>query len=328
VTPPYDMTAVVASHKRASSFIGVTRSDVLVVFLTPEGDNTVTFQGAVSGGAGFPNPPDYSAQLSLVTDHVTRRKPFDPQGPSYDVSFSYPGPSASDATLSLLQWKRDASGLPAEYAGHVQKSLTIAGSGTFAVALPLASVTARSVTGSITAPAGFDQLSSSLLVGGFVPFSGAALASTSYGFVIPQGLTPLPVLAVSAAAPDGSAVGLSQQLADTTLQQDYDLPDGATLETPADAATGITDSTPFTFTPGFAGVYLFAFQVGDWDIRVHSEQPSATLPPGVPLPADADGTWQVLGESGSMDALVSPIPVLPAQTRDFSSVLRTFHTAP
>jgi len=45
-------------------------------------------------------------------------------------------------------------------------------------------------------------------------------------------------------------------------------------------------------------------------------------------PPHADGTWQVLGESGSMDALVSPVPVLPAQTRDFSSVLRTFHTAP
>jgi len=329
VTAPYDLTLVLAAQKQVRSYIGVTRADPVLNIFQSGNNRTVTFRGALSGGAGFPAPAQHQSALALVTDRWTRTQNLDPTGATYEAIFNFVGPATANATLIVLQYRRDTSGLVVDYTGHARRTLAIADTGTFTADLNLAAVTERTVSGTISAPAQ-SSLSMSLRVETLLPIAGASVAGPSYAVVVPQGLTFTPQLEIAAAASDGSAVGQTKQILDQVTSENFALPQGTTLGAPANAATGVDRDTEFSWTPGFDGGHVVAFSIGGWDIRVATQGTRARLPADVPVPAGADGQWVVYSQDISVDELVAIPPITPVRSsaRGASSVTRTFRTAP
>jgi hypothetical protein len=329
VTAPYDLTLVLAAQMQVRHYVGVTRTDpVLSIFRSGDSRN-VTFRGALSGGAGFPNPADHQSTLALVTDRWARSWPFDPTTASYEATFTFIGPATANATLILLQYRRDTSGLVVDYTGYAKRTLAIADTGTFTADLTLAAVTERTVSGTISAPAQ-SSLLMSLRVETVLPIAGAAVAGPGYAVVVPQGLTFTPQLEISATASDGSFVGQTKQIPDQVTSENFSLPQGTTLVAPANASSNVDRSTEFIWTPGFDGVHLVAYSIGGWDIRVATQTARARLPPDVPIPPSANGTWVVYSQEGSVDELVAIPPITPVRSsqRGAVSAMRTLRTGP
>jgi len=330
VTAPYDLTLVLAAQMQIRHYVGVTRADPVISIFRSGGNRTVTFKGALSGGAGFPNPAQHESVLAVITDTWSRGQTLAPTTASYEAIIPLIGPATANATLIVLQYRRDPSGLVVDYTGHAKRTLAIAEGGTFTADFNLADVAERTVSGTISAPAG-SSLSMMLRVETQLPIAGAAVAGPSYAVVIPRGMTFTPELTINADIGDGSGVGQTKLISDQITSESFALPPPPMLTAPPNAANPVTRDTEFTWTPSVVdGVSLCAFTIGGWDLRIFTQAARAKLPADVPLPPSSDGQWLVYNQDGTVDELLALPPIAPVRTsaRGGSSVTRTLRTGP
>ena len=134
VSTPYEVTVVSVSSKRAIVYRGLTRPDPtlyaveLVLLMFPYSS---TISGAVSGGAGFPQPANHTTTVAFSSDHAGGNGTASVGSGAYSVAVSWDGPTITTGSLHALQWE-EASGLPLTYKGYGTKAgVALADGGVF-----------------------------------------------------------------------------------------------------------------------------------------------------------------------------------------------------
>ena len=207
----------------------------------------------------------------------------------------------------------------------------------------LSSVTTGTVSGTVTTPAGYPVTGKVMF---FQPAANAVFGivedsstSTSFSYTTPSISDATFTLVVTAQGTSGgSALVKKPGLAANESGLALSIPPPPMLSLPANAATGVTVTTPFSWT-SFTGVYLVIFSTGAGPTyAVFSAATTVTIPDlsveGFPLPASAPFNWEVygFGPTTSVDSLAVPggfinlLYLLDGYTG--VSLGRTFTTAP
>jgi hypothetical protein len=346
VTRPYDLTLVSAADRIGVVYLGLTRPDPALRLFRVRSVKQGSVSGAVSGGAGYPQPVGRSTLLAFLSS-VGRG-----QGTTAaDGSFSLPdvrwfdGSPTVAGRLHALQVDMGPSG-PVGYPGYGDTGFVSVGEGAplagQAIALESPVVTST-IDGSMSLPAGYSPLSREIdiqLVEG--PWRMVLLTEASPGPAFSY-LTPLITgahydLVVSAQTAAGEFIrGGRYYLPGTATGLSLALPPAPALVLPGDGAAGIGAGSPFSWgayaTSG--SVYRVAFEpqrAGDPELHVVTTATRATLPDlraqGLGLPSlapyrwsvRAEGPWQTLEDSLGFD--------LPAAYAYALTAPRSFATAP
>ena len=345
VTTPYDVTVVVSATKLGITYRGLTRSDPTLVNLlsasTP--GNTATVSGTVSGGAGFPQPATRTSAV-LLTSTETSSSTI-PNGTTgvYSLSTSWVGATTITTVLHALQWDKNAAGVPTAYTGYGEKTgVSVTAGGSFAAQnVAMTAVTAQTVAGTVTVPAGLTLSSKAVSLvfatKGSISLGSEGGSTASFSYAVPvvsgttlsvsasaSGVSGLSQLAKSGIAPGASGIALSLQAV-------------STHSLPVDNATGVTVATPFSWTPSPSVIYIVLVNgpAGQPDFLIITSQPSATLPDltalGLGLPKGIAYGWSILtyGPHASIDAAAGPTGFIPqGDIIATSSMSRAMTTAP
>jgi len=311
VTTPYDATVVVGAQKLGLVYKGLTRSDPTLFFFnfTPGTNNTATLSGTISGGDGFPQPATDRSNVVFGSPEASRT--FTPNtttgayGPS---SVTWFGPASTTGTIYALQWQVDGAGLPVAYKGFGSKaSVTLSNGGTFAGQnVTMGSVAGSSISGSVSTPSGYTLLSKSLSVNfatnAILGLLNDSTSATSFTYITPNisGAT-LQLQASAQKAAISTVLGFKPGLAANASGVSLTLPAGPELSLPVNAATGVTTSTNFTWTPFSGGVHLVLIlgPAGQPKYYILTTGSNATIPDltslGLGLPTATNYSWAVYG---------------------------------
>ncbi len=157
VAVPYDITATAPGGLLTSIYPGLRRMDpTLVLFLDsdpglPRG-GVVT--GALSGGAGFPQPTGHEAGVTFRSAEASGTGPVQAGLATFLLGPRWSGPSSVTGELHALQWRVDADGRPVGYDGHGTRTgvaladLSVASGQDLALGV----VASRSIGGTIVKP--------------------------------------------------------------------------------------------------------------------------------------------------------------------------------
>lgn len=346
VTPPYDITVVISSNKLGITYRGLTRSDPTLVnfFSSTPLTNSATISGTVSGGAGYPLPANHTSRVAYDSPEVSGYSSPNSITGGYTLGLSWNGNTTANGDLHALQWQANAAGMPQAYTGYATKAgVTISNGGSFPNQnLPLASVTAGTISGTITVPSTvtlgvkslYLEVSSDLaiLLG---QESGATAAFT---YAVPNiANTTMRVAAMGSGASGGFSTALKTGISAGATGVSVTLPEVPQLSLPVDAATNISNTTPFSWTTSASVVYLalFAGPGGEPNYVVITGASTATIPDltslGLGLPSSMSYSWVVyiFGPHASIDAAAGANGIVPDGdgVTAFSSS-RTFTTEP
>ena len=171
------------------------------------------------------------------------------------------------------------------------------------------------LSGSITTATGFSLVGKEMF---FIPAAGAiftllndADAGSTFSYVTPNVTGATFTLVAEAAGPSSqTALVKMTGLAANASGLALNIPASPTITLPVNAATGVTVTTPFSWT-NFTGVYLVVFS-GSPAYVVFTADSTVTIPDftaqGLPLPASSNYTWEVLGigPSTTVDSVAVP----------------------
>lgn len=346
VPVPYDVTVILSTNKSAITYKGVTRPDPTLYFtgfslVTP---NSATISGTVSGGAGLPLPLNHLGRVVFVADVAGGTGTTNVTTGAYSLATSWTGAATITGTLHALQWET-AGGLPSAYKGYAAKTgVAVTNGGTFAGQnIALSAPSASTVAGSVTVPAGMTLTSKSFALR-FNDFASLSLgsdgsAATTFNYNVPTitgASVALSANASSASLGSTSTIQLATPGASgiaITLQA----PPQPSL--PVNAATGITTTTPFSWTPVAGGVHVITFNpgaAGEPTYIVVTTGSTATIPDlaaqGLALGASKPYNWQAIsfGPFGDMNAATGPsgLAVVLKEGWRAYSLSRSFTTAP
>jgi hypothetical protein len=316
VLPPYDATVVQATQ--ATVYQGLSRTDpTLTAFFSLTNNRSAGISGSLVGGT-YPESAGYNTFLVFASPQ-TVHSVGTPTTATYSSTLAWPGPSTTTGTLYALQ-VHSSGGLPTDYPGYGTLSgvaLTDTGSVT-GQNVTLGSVTTGTVSGSVTAPTGYSIFYKSVAIQEASNFNLSVLldenSSSTFSYVTPviANMTLTVTATAVSAAGEFSAVLKADQSPNATGLT-FDIPPAPTLTSPANAATGVTVSTPFNWTDFPSGVYEFqATSSSGVTFYVLTAATTATIPDlsafGLPLPASTAFTWFVLGFAPvqTIDLLASP----------------------
>jgi hypothetical protein len=342
VPTPYDATVLDSGGKIIVKYLGLTRPDPtlmdLVVAATPL---SASIAGQLSGGT-FPQTSGYSTGLFFASPQTNLGNGdiSVPTSGAYSGSVAWEGPSTTTGTLYALQ-VHTVAGLPADYSYGTLPNVLLQNLGSLTGQnIALSPVTAGTLSGTVTVPAGFTLGSKGAY---FVPGTGALLqafsdssATTSFSYVTPAVTNSSLTMLVEGEGGGALLLWKKSGLSPTTSGVAATLvaPPGQTL--PVAAATGVTVTTPFTWT-STSGVYLFAATSSTLSYYVFTTAATATIPDlsaaGVQLPTSAAFSWLVvgIGPQTSVDAMAVPGGLIGLELTDgtFSeSPERAFTSSP
>jgi hypothetical protein len=209
--------------------------------------------------------------------------------------------------------------------------------------LDLAAVATGELSGTASFPAGYQVVAKrvALAVAPGVVFTVGSdfTSSTSFDFVTPS--IPNTSLAVEVSASNAAEEFMGFQkagLSGTASGLALSGPAVPTLTAPADAATAVSGTTAFSWTPYAGGVHLLeAFSNDGPAYIVLTTAATATLPDlpslGLPLPTGVSFSWRVnaLAPVESLDAVTGSAGLLELVASDFTqgvSTSRSFTTSP
>jgi len=356
ITPPYDATVV--SGNRSITYKGLTRPDPTLVFLDPtlvfpwvvlDASNSASLSGTVSGGAGFPQPANHRTRVAFGSPEVmlyTTAINTDTGEYKMEV-IRWSGPTTTTGNIRALQWQFDGNNLPTDYTGYGELNVTLSDGGTFANQnVTMSGVSEATISGSVALPAGYNLVSKRMAVGfadrSFIDVLDEDLgASTSFTYTTPNVPGATIQMQITARNAAGTSVltakpGLAVNATDVSIR----LPAGSDLIQPPDAATGVNNSTTFSYTPFSGGVHIVVFDGPGTnpDYAVVTTAASTTIPDltslGLGLPKSTDYSWRVVGVApfATVDAAAGPGGWLAVFGGTAESSLttstRTFKTAP
>lgn len=306
VPTPYDAMLVVPALAEVTLYQGLTRSDPTLVSLgsSVPSHPAATVQGAVSGGASLPLPPNARTRVAFGSAEGGGVASADGATGTYQVGPSWWGTPSTTGTLYALQWQYDAAGLPSSYTGFASRTgvtltdgVTLTGQD-----LTLAPVGSGQVSGSVAPPSGYTPSNRRLLLvfgadQGAVELVRETGAATAFSFLAPA--PPGAALLLVARASAGSAVSTGYQPLPTQgTGLSAPLQPAADLAAPADGAMGVTMGTVFSWSPSPGGISLLVVR-GSSTFVVVTAGASATLPDaaslGFTLPPASVFSWYVFG---------------------------------
>jgi hypothetical protein len=316
VPPTYNATIIQTSI--ATEYVGLTRADpTLTAFFFVSSNRMAGLSGTITGGT-FPEPPGYSTTLIFDSPQIVHGLG-DPTSGSYSATIKWPGASTTTGTLYALQVHTDG-GVPADYPGFGMLSgVTLTDTSSLGGQnVALNAVTSGALSGSATAPPGYSILYKSIDLQVASNLSLNVLfdptANGTFGYVTPavSNTTLTVTAAASSALGEFSAVIKAGQSANASGLT-FAIPAAPVLTAPPDAGTGVTLTTPFTWTTYPGAVYEFQTRSsGGLTFYILTASTTATLPDlsayGFPIPSTTDFSWFVvaLAPVASVDLLAAP----------------------
>jgi hypothetical protein len=320
ITPdPYGLSP---DEQLAIEYVGLTRSDpTLIAGLLAASLRAATLSGEILGGR-YPEPPGYSTtmQFESTDDDVFAVSAPEPTSGSYSQTLSWEGPASTMGTLYAVQTHTDLkSGLPIDYPGYGQLSgLMLADGMTQANGnVTFAPVTTCTLSLTVSLPAGYTQdLSKELALlaapGVILPLATNYNGGTTLSYLTPE--VPGTSLLVSAGSYDDTGSGASGWIQNpvpaNTGTVTLTVPVPPALLLPLDSATGVTVSTPFSWTPFAGGVHRLMMVGAFQTLFIYTASATATIPDlsdaGFRFPSNY--LWEVSGMApmASIDAMVAP----------------------
>jgi hypothetical protein len=205
----------------------------------------------------------------------------------------------------------------------------------------LTAVTSGELSGTVTVPAGYSMYFKSIslqpvsnLQMGFIFDQSAA---TTFDYVTPViANTSLVFTAVAKSAAGAISAVVKADQAAVASGLVFDIPAAPTLTSPANAATGVTVTTPFDWTSFPNGVSEFHAQSASGPtFYIFTSASTVNLPDlsaaGLPLPASTDYTWSIVAYSPITVDLIATPGGINAVTVDLDqsfSLSQTFTTGP
>lgn len=322
VPTPYTATVLDSGGQIAVQYIGLTRTDptlVDVVTLTQTRSSNVA--GSFTGGQ-FPESGAYATQLLFVSPQTAPGSSnglTDEGDGTFSGNVVWMGPAETTGTLYALQ-VHTPTDFPADYPGYgtlsgvlLQDMGSVSGK-----TIPLSAVTSGTLSGTITMPAGFSVQQNDLffIVGplAFMPLVRDSSTSTSFSYIAPSiSGTSLSVVTICQGPSGEEGIVTTTGLTASSTGVAVNLPSPPTLTLPVDAATGVTTTTPFSWTDTTA-VYVVSFSPSGAGptYYVFTAATSVTIPDlssaGLPLPTSAGYSWSVIGfgPNTSVDATAIP----------------------
>ncbi len=307
VVTPYDITAVLPAQNTALIYKGLTRSDPVLLYPDVTGaERTATISGTAPPASG-------SATVVLFVSngrYAIGSGRIDATTGQYAFAVRWYGSYDTDAgQLYLLRWATDATGLPTSYDGYASRPLTISAGGDFSgndfAATDLTDPPEQSISGAITVPASYALNAREL----YVIFGRGALyweeknaSSNAFTYTVPAqaGVT----FTVAARAVDGSSRSSSffrGGISGNTSNVSVPLAAAPQLASPANGASGVDTTIPFSWTQGQGtGVNVFKVWPGNGTgptYFVFTTGADANIPDlaaeGMGLPTGASYYWQI-----------------------------------
>lgn len=310
VTPPYDLYTVAQSGcgqsvtQLAYVFDDLTRTDPVVsaasysstcIFIGPVFCNSPAPNSNVTGtksGAG--NNTDF---ILWSWSEGSFNNPVLNTNGSFSGNASWCFGNTSSGALHALQFTKKANGAPDTFLGYAKAQATYTSGSPAMTPLTFAAVgTTGTIAGTLNAPAGYPTPSVRI--------------TQQFGNVTAP-LWQTNTTAIDAAFPVIASAGGTLLYATTTLNGvgtstymhpltatatiNFTMPQAAVLMTPANAATGITTSSPFAWTASPGVISQFNISSGGVAYVVYTTSDQATIPvlPNHELPAATSGTWSV-----------------------------------
>lgn len=365
VIPPYDLYTFGSSGSTSNPtptvflFNHLTRPDPIVSAPTTSDISLIAFC--------LPIPPRTCPNSAVTGTRTGARTNTD------DIVFAWTGPSGgsfsgavlnADGTYSgtirwnsgadnagvlhALQFTRRPSGAPNTFIGYARSTPTTVSDGV-AATINLAATSVNStatLSGTITAPAGYPMPSISLVQQ--FGTTQAVLWNTNmtntvdatFPLISAAGGTSL---FASVASPAGTGSSAFVQPLTATVAVNFAMPAVAVLNTPEDAATGVTTSTHFTWTSSPSIINELNISTGGTNrasYRIFTMANDATIPvvPELTFPADQDFSWRVngYGPNASIDEAAAANELETASSSDYqgpphaftNTTNRAFHSAP
>ncbi len=326
VTVPYDVIVIDSAANSGYLFKGLSRTDPTLQLFAFGGtpDNSATIQGQLSGGVGFPNPADHVSRVIFGSDDGSGGTFMGPAvGPAYGpFTVSWSGNATTNGNLHALQWKRDTNNLPEDYTGYGSQALSISNGGAFsspATDINLSSgVADTSLSGSATLPSGY-TINSKVLWADWgtnqsLPLLFDSSTGTNFTYTTPNIANTNITARVTADEPSGFGFSAAYVtgLAPNATTASLTVPEIPEQILPVNNAADVTNSTSFSWQPFGGGVHVAFFGVGGTNYYVITTDSQTTIPDlsaeGLPLPASAGSTWQVVGIApfADMDAATGP----------------------
>jgi hypothetical protein len=345
VTPPYDVTVVISSTKLGITYRGLTRSDPTLVnlFSTPPAVNNAAVSGTVSGGAGYPLPVNHTSNVVYISPEASGGSIPNSLSGAYSLGLSWDGNSTTSGTLHALQWQTTPAGMPQTYTGYATKAgVIVSAGGSFAGHnLAMASVTGGTISGTITVPATV-TLGSKVLALAFssnrsITLGSEGGTSAAFTYNVPNVTGTTITLSATGTGGGGLSIATKTGIAVGATGVGLTLPEVPQLSLPVDAATNVTNATPFAWTAIPSMVYLILFNgpAGEPDYLIVTGTATTTIPDltslGLGLPAGTGYSWglYVFGPNASIDAAAGPNGFVPVgDAMNAMSSTRTFTTAP
>jgi hypothetical protein len=305
VPTPYNATIIDSGGKIIVQYLGLTRADpTFMVLIAPAPPLTSTLAGQLTGGT-FPQMSGFDTTIVFGSPQTNlESSSLAVSGTGYSGDIAWSGPNTTTGTVYALQSYSPPSSLPTTFSYGALSNVTLQNMESLSGQnIALAAVTTGTLSGTITLPTGFTVTSAGVVV---TPGPGAVIepvndgsGSTSFSYTTPviSGATYSLLVETEGA---GSAVsffkktGLSATASGITAAVEAP----PTLTLPVDAATGVTLTTPFTWST-FNGVYLWAAQGSGQSYYVFTTETTTTIPDlssaGIQLPASASFEWLVAG---------------------------------
>ena len=342
VTAPYDLTVV--SLKVSFTYRGLSRSDpTIVILLADIPPNNATVSGTISGGGSFPLPANRVLNVSLSSPEVSVPASLNITTGAYMANPYWAGGATITMILRALQWDNNAAGMPTTFVGYGEKTgVAITAGGTFAGQnIAMTNVSTQNISGTVIVPAALVLNNKSLSLAfpnnGNMTLGTEVGTATAFTYGVPAitGIT----LSVGALAGSGGATStaLKAGIAPGTTGIALTLPDLMALSLPVNAATGVTTTTPFSWTPLSSAIYqMTLYGPGNQpSYLVFTGGNSGTIPDltalGLGLPKNTLYTWYITsyGPFANIDAAASAYGIYPqGDVIQSASSQRTFTTAP
>ena len=264
VVVPYDITAILPTQNTAVIYKGLTRSDPVLLYPDVTGaERTATISGTAPPASGSVTDVFFasSGRYALGVGRA------DATTGQYAFTVRWHGSYGTDAgQLYLLRWTTDATGLPTSYDGFASRPLTIMAGGDFSgndfAAAELTDPPEQSISGAITVPTSYTLNVRRFIidiahVGLYWEEKNAPSNAFTYTVPAESGLA----FTVAAQAVDGSSrwsAFFKKGISGNTSNVSVPLAAAPQLASPANGASGVDTTIPFSWTQGQGtGVNVF-----------------------------------------------------------------------
>jgi hypothetical protein len=308
---PYTITVIDAANKQAILYRGLTRSDPTLIFLgsNPGVKKVASLSGRIFPASSYPEPATRKTLVGFVSSETGRTTTATGATGLYTLSNAeWYGPSTTTGTLHALQYDYNTStGLPTTYVGYgVRSGISLLdatsnpnGNDTMSV------VGTTSMTGSVTAPAGYVISGKTV---GMVLGNTAGLnllsdnnPAASFTYAMPNitGAT-FRIGVIAAKASTGTTLVWKANVAGNATGVTVTVPGAPELSLPINAATNVSTSTPFSWSQYTGGVHLLIFNGGSKpSYYIVTSATSDSIPnlssAGLGLPTSSAYSWNVYG---------------------------------